>query len=541
MLNKNAKKEHALLIAIFIVFVFLRLFSHSHYFFVSGDQGKYLGAAENFPDNVLFNKQLLLSQRPLYSYLIHFMGLFFEDHIAGMVISLLSAAVTFIIVYKLSIFISGNKQIAFFALILFSISSIFIGMSSNVFKESLSTMLILATIYNYIKFLKLNSFPDMVYSSIFGILSGFASDYSLFLIPSLIVIYCFFKGKTRLWVAAIPLLIVILAYSSWLGVRMITYMSHDYFPAAWDGTVVRTEEWGLRQLISDHYFPEMEKYVPFGISLDPLHYVYPVLYMADLVIAPWPDGLRFSTIGTLFSKEFVLQLLIYLLLFIFAFYSVCSMTFRVIRKKSWHDSVLLTLLLFLIFLVPLHQKIVSTRYTLTSIIFLFILISYGLYEIMRRFRLESAHRNLISLIIVLLLVYLPFYYLNSPYFIFSKEKIVQGHKAAEFLNQLPKDGVMAQIGYTPELAYLSSKRVIALAINPEDMMKIVDMFGINYFVYGESYYIPYSKSADGSRIINYDAIKYLAEHPEQFRLIKVIEETYPWGETDHFYVYELVK
>lgn len=248
MLKGSLKKEQFLLLVLFLIFMSFRLFSETPYLFVAGDQGKYLGLAKNFPGNELYNKEILLDQRPLYSYGIHFLSFLFEDHIAGIIISLISAAVTFFIIYKLVMLVMDDVYIALGVLILFSLSTIFIWLATNVLKESFSTMLILATVYNYIKFLKYNNIHNMIYSAIFGVLSGLASDHAIFLIPSMIVIYFFFMGDTKLLIAAIPLILVILVYSSWMGVRMYTYMSHDFYPAGWDGTVVNTEKWGSRQL-----------------------------------------------------------------------------------------------------------------------------------------------------------------------------------------------------------------------------------------------------------------------------------------------------
>lgn len=542
MLSHNFKKDRALLIGIFLMFIFVRLFSQSHYFFVSGDQGKYLGLAKNFPEHKLDNKELFLTQRPLYPYAIHYVSLSFEDHVAGIIVSLLSAAITFFIVYKLAMMAAMNRYAAMFALILLSLSSIFIGLSTNVLKESFSTMLILAALYKYMKLLKSGSMKDMAYSSIFGILAGLTSDHAIFLIPGMIAAYFFLGNKVKLSVALLPFVFVVLSYSSWLGVRIYTYTNNNYYPAGWDGTIVKTEGWGLRQLISNHYFPEMEKYVPFGASLELGHYIYPVAYMANLIIAPWPPGLRLSSIWSLFSIKYIMQIIIYPLLFIFAAYAGYRVIKPVISKRRIKGNVmLLYLMLFLIFLVPVHQKINSTRYTVPSIIFLYIIMSHGLFILMKDIGLFRFCKGITLSLIIALLLYLPFYYYNNPYFLLSKDKVVQANAAAEFLDSLPKDGVMVQIGYTPELSYLSNKRIVALAIDPSNIFELIEMYNINYLVYGDSYYKPFSQTADEKDIINYDTIKYIEDHPKQFRFLSVVKETYPWGASDSFHVYEVVK
>lgn len=538
----NLKKEHLLLLALFFIFLFLRLFSDNAYIFANDDPGKYLGPAKNFPHHLLYNKELFLEQRPLYSFAIYFMSLLFNDYTAGILISLISAATTFFIVYKLVSLLSKNNYAAIGTLILFSLSSLFITYSTDIHKESFSVMLILASLYNYIRFLKFNDNYSMAYSSFFGIFAALASDDAIFLMPAMVVSYFFLRGKTKIWVAAIPLLLVALSFTSWWGVRAYAYMTHDYYPAAWDGSVVKTSNWGLRQLISSHYFEEIAIYIPFEIVLEPTRYIYPIAYMLDLEIAQWPNGLRFSNVGIMLSKEFILQAFIYTALFIFAGYALYQILKYTLTKKSLRGNwMLLILVLFFIFIIPIHQRNYSLRYTLIAMILLFTIINLGLYWLAKNYKFSKAYKQLIIVLIIGLLVYLPFYYYNNQNFLFSRKVIFQANQVAEFLNQLPEDGVTAQIGYTPELAYLTDKRVIALPVEPKSLFKIIDMYDISYVLYGESYFKPIAEATKKEEVINYDTIKYIQEHPQYFRLIKIIEEKYPWGKTDNFYVYKLIK
>ena len=97
---------------------------------------------------------------------------------------------------------------------------------------------------------------------------------------------------------------------------------------------------------------------------------------------------------------------------------------------------------------------------------------------------------------------------------------------------------MAQIGYTPELAYLTDKRVVALTIDSSNFLELIKAYKINYLVYGEAYAKPFSVE-NKEKVINYDTIKYIVEHSEEFELIKIVTEVYPWGKQDNFYIYEV--
>jgi hypothetical protein len=380
----------------------------------------------------------------------------------------------------------------------------------------------------------------MLYSSFFGLLTSLTTDHAILLVPSLIVIYFIFRYKTNFWKGITPLIFVTLSYLFWISVKIYIYTNNEYYPAGWDGTIVNTSKWGLKELLSSLYFDEMEIYIPLGYSFEPLHYIYPVVYMLNLVIAPWPANLRFSTIAALLSANYLPQLIIYSALSIggiYGFYLIIKLS--ITKKNLRGNGMLLSLILFFIFLFPLTQKFTSTRFTITAIMFLYIIISLGLFELAKKLKFLKMYKICIVALILILFFYLPFYYSKNNYFILFKEKIVEENKTAEFLNQLPKDGIMAQIGYTPELNYLADKRVMALPITP-DYMFLVDIYNISYLLYGGFYNKPFSEG-DRENTINYDTIKHIVEHPEKFKLLKVVKENYPTiNKIDNIYIYEVI-
>jgi len=543
----NISKNQFLIIAIFLIFMFLRVFTDSPYFFIQGgDAGRYLTLANNFPYHTFSNNQFYIMHQPLYPYTIYFLSFLFEDYLAGIAVSLISSAITFFIIYKLTMLLSNSRNVVLGTLILFSVSQIYIHRAGSIIKEPFAVMIILAAIYYYLKFLKEGNNKYWVYSAIFGFITGLTTDHALLLILSLITVYFIFrnklilKNKTKIWYAAIPLIVVIISYSSWIFTRAYVYITNDFYPASFDGTIVNTSVWGLRQLLSSQYFNEISVYIPFGWSFNPLHYIYTVLFMFNLILIPWPSGLTFSNIANLLSPNQFIVLVVYGILVLSAIYGF----YRIIKsawvKKSYKENgMLLCVVLFLIFLSPLAQKFTSTRWTITAIIFLYILTSFGLIEIAKKLKILKVYKWFLTAVVLALLIYLPFYYASNPYFILNKEKLVEVPKTAGLINLLPEDGVMAQVGYTQELNYLTNKRVMALPINP-DYMFLIDRYNISYLIYGEFYMMPLEEG-DKDIVFNYETIKYIRNHPEKFRLLKVIEESYPTLEKkDHIYIYEVI-
>ena len=96
------------IITLFVIFLFLRLFGGVPYA-LSSDSVKYLALSKNFPYHTLSNNQLDINHPPLHPYAIYFATLIFQDdYIAAVFISLLSAAITFFVLYKLFMLLSRN-------------------------------------------------------------------------------------------------------------------------------------------------------------------------------------------------------------------------------------------------------------------------------------------------------------------------------------------------------------------------------------------------------------------------------------------------
>ena len=545
MLKNICTKERTLIIAIFIIFIFLRIFSDSPYYFIQGsDHARYLELANNFPYHTLYNNQLYLAHLPLFPYVIHVFTWFFQDHIAGIIVSLLSAIITFFIIYKLVTLLTKERYIAIGVLVLYSLSQIHIGSAINVMKESLLVMLTLASIYFYILYLKQSNKIDLWLSAISGFLLGITTDFVILLILGLIAILFIYGKESYRLKAYIPIVSTIISYFLWVFIRLYTYSTYKFYPASWDGTIVKVSEFGIMSLISTNNFREIATYLPnalpLGISFDFFHYVYPMIYMLTLVIAPWPSGLRFSDMTILFSMKYLLQLVVYTLLSIGGIYGLYKIGKQILAKRIKKNGMLLVLILFVIFLLPLMQEVTSMRFQVQAIIFLFIIINYGFFQLAKTFKFLRLFKVFIAVIILILILYLPFYYLENNNFVLSQEKVVEATKTAKFINQLPGEGVMAQIGYNQELAYLTNKRVMALPIHP-DYMFLIDMYNISYLIYGGFYMKPFSEE-NKDKVITYYTIKHIREHPEKFKLLEVMEEYYlPKDKTDHIYIYEVIK
>ena len=94
---------------------------------------------------------------------------------------------------------------------------------------------------------------------------------------------------------------------------------------------------------------------------------------------------------------------------------------------------------------------------------------------------------------------------------------VEGTPVARYLKELPGEGIMAGVGYSPELAYLlPEKRVLGIPPSPGDLDRQIEYYDIDYLVQGQHY----------RRAFDRGSHSYIRKHPEKYKLIKVVNVKY---------------
>ncbi len=131
---------------------------------------------------------------------------------------------------------------------------------------------------------------------------------------------------------------------------------------------------------------------------------------------------------------------------------------------------------------------------------------------------------------------------SGKYFVLNVNKSVEANKTASYLNWLPEQGVMSQIGYSPELNYQTDKNIISMPNDPDDLDRLIKDYNISYLLYGERYWEKW-RDYNFDRVMNHDTISYIMFSPK-FKLIKVIYEDY--GDMteprfDKIFIYLVVK
>lgn len=321
---KHLNKKNLIIVALFTVFLFLRLFSSSSSTLLGADNLKYMEAAKSFPYHKLYNDQLYLLHPPFYPYTIYFVNIIFQEYpIAAIFISLFSSIVIFFTLYKFFMMLTKNFNITFFVLMFYTLSVTFIIYDKVASKESFVIMLIFLSLYYYVKGVKFNDKKSLIVASIFGSFLAFTSDHVVFLFPALILSYIFFNSVKinlksftfpNLKYAIVPIIIIFLFYASWSGIKFYQYATNEYYPNGLEGVPLNTQNLNLFKIISptnfeDYNFP----FISSGVASVIKKFVFQFGYMFDIEPFSIPLGLNFTTMNFLLSpKHVVYMFLIYL-------------------------------------------------------------------------------------------------------------------------------------------------------------------------------------------------------------------------------------
>ncbi|MEK6984358.1 MAG: glycosyltransferase family 39 protein [Nanoarchaeota archaeon] len=546
-----------LLISLFIIFLFLRIFVDSPSILLAADSLKFLSLAKNFPYHTLSNNQLYLLHAPFYPYTIHFANLLIkEDYLAAIALNLIAACVTFFVIYRFLMMLTNNFKTTFITLLFVTLSVDLIIASHKVTRESFVIMMLVSAIYFYAKGVKYEDKKSLVYASIIGGILGVTTDHAIFLFPSFGLSYLILNSKKisfkkfdfpNLKYAILPVAVTFLFYASWIGIRAYQYSTHEYYPTGYEGAPLRTESFGLFELINPSNFEDFDTREITGIGFIPRvkNYLYVLGYIFNIELFSIPIGLNFTTMKYLLSlKHIFYMFIIYLPLAIIVtrgFFSILK-NFKKTRK-IYNNIDLYMLSLFLIFVSPITQQTISQRHVYPAYTFFFYIMACGLINLFKKIDAVKKYTKLSFVTLVMLtLLLIPWYY-NHNNFIFQLKKVVSSQNTVDFVNKhIEKTAaIMAQPGYTYKLIYMTGNRAISMPSSAKDLLPFVEYYNISYVMFGRYYTLDkYQHSTDSIQIIK--------DRPDKFRLVATINEDYTKyinpkdpASTDEVYIYEVKK
>ena len=554
--SKYFVKRNLLLAALFLVFLFLRLFTDTSLILLGSDNLKYLYASETFPLHKMYNDQLYLLHPPMFPYAIHFLNSFIDkDYMAAIAVSLISSIATFFLLYKFFMMITGNFPVTYFVLVFYTLSVAFVSAARAALKESFIVMLIIATLYFYVAGLKYERKRYFLLSALSGAILGFAADHVIFVLPALVVSYLIFnrwginlrllKFKAIKY-AVFPILVTFISYSGWLLIKFLEYSGAIYFPNGVEGTPVSTESLTLLKVITPTQFEDFNApFVATGALSLVKRLIFHFGYMFNMEPFSIPRGINLSTANFLFYPyHLIYMVMIYLPLSLVALYGFVKAFASIIKgRKIQNNFNLYITILFFIFLVPLTKPFASPRFIYTSYIFLFYFLSYGLYLLFSRKKSRISPNKVILLTAVILLLIIPYWYYKNPYPVYSIRAHIASEKTGDFINQnLEKDAmIIAQPGYGVKVMYLTKRKTIGLHPDPDKFIEHINFYDADYVVFGKKYTLDFYH-------YSLDTINYIENNPSKFKLIADISEDYSQfyvegdpARNDRVYIYKILK
>jgi hypothetical protein len=525
--------QRNIIIILFVVFLFLRLFVSSPEQLLGGDNLKYLETSKQFPNHTFYNNQLYLLHPPFYPYTIHFFNLIFqEDHIASIFISLLSAIITFFVIYHLFMMITNNFSLTFFVLVFYTLSDSLIIAGQSALRESFLIMLIFVSLYFFVKGVKFADKKSLTIGTIVGSILAISSDHVILLIPALGLSYLFWNRKKvelfkfkfpNLRYIVIPLLVILLFYGSWTMVKYVQYSKYDFYPNGHSGIPLNTQKVNLLGTIDPQFFEDFEgSYVAPGFISVVKRMAFNFGYMFNIEPLSIPPGLDFRTMGFLLEpKHVVYMFVLYFPLAIIMLYGLYRLIKDLLKDRKIYNNVhLYILLLFGIFVFPITQSLASPRYVFPAYILFFYFIGLGIVMFFGK-KSTVLRSKIIPIVSILLLLIIPFWLYANNNLVLLNEKVISSQNTGDFISaNLPPDaGIMAQPGYSGKLNYLTNHRIFGLHPRPEKLDEVIEYFDVSYVVVGRYYtYDAYQLSRD--------SVEFIRNSPDKFELVATVMEDY---------------
>jgi hypothetical protein len=123
--------------------------------------------------------------------------------------------------------------------------------------------------------------------------------------------------------------------------------------------------------------------------------------------------------------------------------------------------------------------------------------------------------------------------------VLTRSLVVEAEVVAQWIERNPTRGIMAQIGYPPELAYLTDRRVLGLPGDPKLFEVALRHYDISHIVVGSAYHRRWDWP-DRSEVWNAATIDYIRSRPEAFRRVALLHQPVDGGRNrDEFLILEV--
>jgi hypothetical protein len=463
--QKYRTSERILWFALTVLFIGLRIFTEGRDYYVGfGDEAGFFRLALNLPSYKLFCHNLYLIHPPLYFCVLR-LFLFIQDpHVGGLLFSFACAAVLWWILFAFLRLLRVSGLAACACLGLIAGSNLSMAQHANVCREPFLLMITWGTLYFYTK-----GFQDDLrffkYAAILGVIMSWTTDFVLLIFPILLLGAFFWKKPELRRSALLTTAITAVAYLGWVGVRFFEYHTHPYVAAGIDGIVEPTRNLPWLALLNPNFLPMTRLHVQAFLPPPAFH----------------PEAIRILFANPFWDHRTILVLL--------ACGLIVLANVRAAQRNGLTNPTLYFTIATVILLLPLFMG-QWPRYGILGSVGIGILLSLGVQEALSTARNTAILRALPHFLSALCVILTAIWILAHPVFTLSTKMQIEGENVAAEFKRLPDDSVMAPIGLTGELAYLTGKSLVAMPISAADLDSVIRLCHVRYIV------VPHTSMSD---------------------------------------------
>lgn len=500
-----------------MLFLVLRLFSGDANFLLGGDQCTFLELGRTFPKHELFNHELYLIHSPPFGYAIGILHLVLPLLASGLVAVLLFAGINFFAVRALGQFDNLPKTAVCVGLIFLALSRPAVSYDFHVARVSI---LVCAGALAFLAFLRLLREPcrkTLIVAIAANVLALLVSDQALLLLPCEVALLLA-RGPRRPW-KPVALLGAASAAGTliWPLVRLMEFRNRVDLPAGISGTIEFTRNFPLMALIQPNFLPftnaHRSLFTQTSLSLRNLQPALLADLPTDLLLVP----------------RWIGALLVILLVS-----AALAQSGRRWRAIQW-------LALSLFFLLPVGVGM-NEWYSMGFVVPFALLMMEGAaacFAWAGSF-LSNSERSftagLSAACVLAAILWLaapppgPHLFLTPTggrHFLFTRPPVTRAAAISRFFDSSPRDiGIMAPTDLSPEVVYLTGKRVVALPFDPRLLDKFIEEYRISYVLFSNEFFHRY-QSPVADEYTSSAVVRYIVEHPERYPLVKSLREEYP--------------
>ncbi len=492
-------------LSVLVLFLTLRFFCGNPYFNLHGDQCKYLVLGRNFPWHFLWNDSLYLLHQPFFGFSIGIASYVMPLFQSGLAVTIFWAILAFFTLCRYCQLQGLNISGQILSLSYVSLSLISVMMDTTISRTSVLLFFTVLSLLTFESFLREGGRKKFLLALLSSIICMLISDQALALLPALVIVYVMEPGKAKLRNLVILLSASFLAYITWPLVRLCIYMSYQSYAAGMDGIIENMNGFPVVGIIQPNFLPRvLSHHMGIGTNMD--------FTMANMNCAV--PFLLFVVPPTL-SKIIVGSLIL-----------LAAATGIIRRDKGVLKLGLLSVLFYLPVLINM-----PVWYGICYLIPFSAMLGKGI--VLLDFRPEWERRLAMMLSIICLLLALLWLHNPPPWkptdhlsFLFSRQPVTRGQQSLQWLHDIQGDiGIMGPVGSTPEIAYLTGKRVVAIPFNPDELDTLISQYRIQVIVLTDRELIP-SKDEPAGWSLSRIVAQHILRNPQKYQLISVCREKY---------------